>query len=154
MKTDISMSIFGANTPAIGEFFTIPVLKNYNEIISILGECDEIDSYSSQITGVAVADVKNRRYKCLIFGIDPDNYFSLFDGITIQQGRFLTPGERGGMITASFAEQITKESQKKLTIGDPILLNTLGRTGFKIREVPLVGIYTYTGMQLPMNELI
>ncbi|MBN2444208.1 MAG: FtsX-like permease family protein [Spirochaetales bacterium] len=154
MKTDVSMSIFGANTPAIGEFFTIPVLKHYEAMTSILGECGEIASFTSQVTGAAVADIKNRRYNCIIFGIDPDHYFSLFDGITIQRGHFLKPGEEGGMITASFAEQITKETKKKLSIGDPILLTTMGRSGFKIREVPLAGIYTYSDMKLPVNEFI
>ncbi len=98
-SSDTSMSLFGANTPAINEFYSIPVLKGYAEIRKLLDAEDGVEAVTPQISGPVALDVGGRRYPSIAFGIEAETYFSVFPGITLHAGKFLRPGERGAMIT-------------------------------------------------------
>ncbi len=142
-QTDVSMSVYGANTPAIGELFSIPVIKQQEEITAHLAATPGVQAYTPLVSGVAAMDIAGRRYEAPLFGIFPEEYFAMFDALRIHTGRRLRPGERGAMLTAQKVACIERESGTEVAIGDEILLSTFGRQGFRIRPVPLVGIYTY-----------
>jgi putative ABC transport system permease protein len=72
----------------------------------------------------------------------------------LEEGRLINPGEYGAMITAERAEQIKDQSGIYPEIGTPLLLTSGGDLGFKIREVPLLGIYRYKNPGPLMNEII
>jgi len=152
--SETSISLFGSNTPAIGEFISIPVLEHYNEIILILEQDERIELLSSQVSGIAVLDIYGRRYNVPLFGIDADSYFPLFNEIEIEEGSMLVPGQRGAMISKNRALQIEKETGRKPVPGTPLLFSTLGQSGFKIRELILSGIYTYKNSTPVMDEII
>ncbi|MBN1523004.1 MAG: FtsX-like permease family protein [Spirochaetales bacterium] len=153
-KTDVSMSLFGANTPAIGEFFSIPVLNDVDTINALAADFEEVETITRQISGPAVLDIGTQRFGVPVFGIDPDTYFPCFPGIQLDAGRFLQSGEMGAMLTKGRAEQVKKDTGVPVSVGDSILLSTAGTTGFKIREVPVVGIFSYSNaVQIP-DEIV
>ena len=152
-SSDTSMSLFGANTPAIDDFFSIPVLKGYPEIERLIGEMNEVESYTPQVSGPVIADAQGYRFGTIAFGIDAATYFEVFSGITLDRGSFLQPGELGAMISSERARTIAAAIGRPMEPGDPLLLTTAGETGFKIREVPLVGIYRYTNAGQVPNEI-
>jgi putative ABC transport system permease protein len=90
----------------------------------------------------------------LLCGVEAASYFVLFPGIVVEEGRLLRAGEYGAMITRERAERIEKQSGQRPAIGTPMLLTTAGRLGFKIREVPLVGIFSYRNPGQLMNEIV
>jgi ABC-type lipoprotein release transport system permease subunit len=153
-KTDVTMNLFGANTPIIEDFFSIPVLSSYNDIIQKLKDFPEIQAYTNQVSVQCYMDVFNLRSGVLLCGVDAATYFDLFPGIKLLEGRFLNAGEYGAMITRGRADEIEKSSGKKLEIGTPLLFTSAGELGFKIRELPLVGIFSYTAKGRFMNEII
>lgn len=153
-KSDISFGIFGANTPAIGEYYSIPVIKQYNTIMKIIKSSNIASSSVSQVSGVALMDMYGRRYKVPLFGIEGKNYFNFFKGIDIIQGEMITEGVEGVMMTESRITQIEKETGQKIVPGDPVLLTMFGNTGFKIREVPLKGIYRYKSSSTVTDKII
>jgi len=151
---DLTMNLFSANAPVISSYFNIPVLPAYDSIMKILAEEPEIKEITSQVSGKAYLDLLNVREPVLLCGIDAKTYFSLFPGITLEEGQFLRPGEFGAMITEERAQRIEKFSGKRPHIGAPLLLTSGGAMGFKIREVPLVGIYKYKNPGQFMNEIV
>ncbi|MCK5198409.1 MAG: ABC transporter permease, partial [Spirochaetales bacterium] len=153
-RSETSISLFGSNTPAIGEFISIPVLEHYDEIISILEQDKRVELLSSQVSGIAVLDIYGRRYNVPLFGIDAGSYFPLFNEIEIVEGSMLIPGQRGAMISKNRALRIEEETGKKPVPGTPLLFSTLGRSGFKIRELLLAAIYTYSKSTPVMDEII
>jgi ABC-type antimicrobial peptide transport system permease subunit len=153
-KTDVTMNLFGANTPIIEDFFSIPVLGSYNDIIQKLKDFPEIQAYTNQVSVQCYMDVFNLRSGVLLCGVDAATYFDIFPGIKLVEGRFLNAGEYGAMITRERADEIEKSSGKKLEIGTPLLFTSAGELGFKIREVPLTGIFSYTAKGRFMNEII
>jgi len=154
VKSDISFSLFGANTPAVGEYFPIPVLKNINQIKEILELSPSVKSFTSQVSGVALMDISGKRYKVPLFGVDGSDYIEFFKGIEIVAGDVFDIGTEGLMMTESRVERIALETGNKPRIGDPVLLTMAGNNGFKIREVPLVGIYRYESSSAGLDDLL
>jgi len=151
---DITMNLFGANTPIIDSYFTIPVLPAHDAVMEMVAAEAGIAGITSQVSGKAYLDMLDVREPVLLCGIDADTYFSLFPGIILEEGRFLRAGEYGAMITMERALRIEKQSGRRPVIGTPMLLTSGGTLGFKIREVPLVGIYSYQNPGQFMNEIV
>ena len=153
-KSDINMNLFGANTPVIDSFFVIPVFPAYDSVMQIVRAQKGVNGITSQVSGRAYLDFFGVREPVLLCGVDADTYFSMFPGIVLEEGRFLHNDEYGAMITLERAQRIKEQSGQYPRIGDNLLLTSGGNVGFKIREVPLVGIYSYQNPGLFMNEII
>jgi ABC-type lipoprotein release transport system permease subunit len=150
----VTMNLFGANTPVIDDYFTIPVLPAYDAVMDAAREEPGIAGITSQVSCNAYLDAAGVREPALLAGVDASGYFSLFEGIRLEEGRFLLPGEYGGMITAERADRIARKTGVRPAPGTPLLFTSAGKTGFKIREVPLTGIFSYRNPGQFMNEVI
>jgi len=153
-KADVTMNLFGANTPIIDTFFTIPALPAYDSVMDIVRAQEGIAGFTSQVSGKAYLDLLEVREPVLLCGIDAESYFPLFSGIILEEGRFLASGEYGAMITVERAKRIEAQSGIYPQIGTPLLFTSGGAVGFKIREVPLVGIFSYANPGQFMNEIV
>jgi ABC-type lipoprotein release transport system permease subunit len=151
---DITMNLFGANIPIIDEFSSLPSLSAYDSIMELLANLPEIQGMSSQISSKAYLDILGLREPVLLAGIDGDSYFPLFPGISLEEGRFLKSGEFGAMITKARADRIETRTGTRPAIGTPLFFTSAGGIGFKIREVPLVGIYSYENPGQFMDEIV
>jgi ABC-type antimicrobial peptide transport system permease subunit len=153
-KGDVTMNLFGANTPVIDNFFSIPVFPAYDTVMEIVRAESGIAAITSQVSGRAYLDFLGYREPALLCGVDAQTYFSMFPGIVLEQGRHLQSGELGAMITAERAQRIARLTGTYPRIGDPLLFTSGGSFGFKIREVPLVGIFSYQNPGMFMNEIV
>ena len=156
-KTEMSMNLFGANSPMIEDYVTIPTLPAFDHIIKIIDAEKDIEKYTLQVSGscaVQMPEISDKNHTALICGVDPDSYFNCFPGIIVEEGGILKAGEYGGMITAERADMMEKDTGIRPRPGTPLLLSSAGTLGFKIREVPLVGIYRYENPGQFMNEII
>jgi putative ABC transport system permease protein len=152
--SDITMNLFSVNAPVIRDFFNLPVLPAFNLVMKTIAAEPRIEKITNQVSGKAFLDLMNVREPVLLCGIDAESYFSLFPSIILKEGRFLGAGEYGAMITEERAQRIEMYSGQRPQIGAPLLLTSGGAMGFKIREVPLVGIYKYKNPGQFMNEII
>jgi hypothetical protein len=150
----VTMNLFGANTPVIDEFFVIPEFPAFDLIRDIVLDEPALAGVTSQVSTKAFLDMSGLRSAALICGADPGTYFDVFPGLILEAGRFLKPGEYGAMITAERAKAIAGYSGVYPEIGAPLLLTAAGARGFKIREVPLRGIYHYVNPGPLMNEIV
>jgi ABC-type antimicrobial peptide transport system permease subunit len=150
----VTMNMFGANTPIIDEYFKIPELPAYELIKEIAGSENGIVCLTSQVSTKAYLDLLGVRGPVLLCGVDAGTYFTAFPGIELVEGRFLKDGEYGAMITLDRAESLEKQGAGFPLIGTPLLFTAAGEAGFKIREVPLVGIYRYRNPGQLMNEIV
>ncbi|MDR0637951.1 MAG: FtsX-like permease family protein [Spirochaetaceae bacterium] len=153
-KGEVTMNLFGANTPIIDNYFTVPVLSAHSALVEYLQAFPEVSHVVSQVSGSAALEVLGTKEAALLCGVDGDAYFDAFPGIALLEGRFLRSGEFGAMVTAEKAQAIEKRAGQKLRIGEPLLFTNAGETGFKIREAPLVGIYRYTNPTAYLNEVV
>lgn len=136
-KIEHSLSLFGANTPIIGDFITIPSLTAPQEILQQLEGIEEISGYSPLLSVQGLMEAGGKKRPAVFFGIDPQRYFQLFPGIELEAGRFLRPGEEGLMLPHNLSESLDIEP------GELLKLYTTGRGSFRIRELPVLGTYRY-----------
>jgi hypothetical protein len=150
----VTMNLFGANTPVIDEFFTIPELPAFDLARDIALTEPGVMGVTSQVSTRAVLDIFGSRQAVLVCGADPGTYFDLFPGLVLEAGRFLEPGEYGALITEERARQIQESTGTYPEPGSSLVLTAAGTIGFKIREIPLVGTYRYKNAGPLMNEII
>jgi putative ABC transport system permease protein len=153
-KGEVTMNLFGANTPVIEDYFSVPVLASHSAIRALLDGRSEIEGYSSQVSGAALLEIAGIREAAPLCGIDGGSYFGIFPGISLVDGRFLQSGEFGAMISEEKAASIASRTGQKPQVGDVLTLTAAGDSGFKIREAPLVGIFRYKNPVAYMNEVV
>ena len=156
-KSNMSMNLFGANSPVIDDYVAIPALPAYDFIMELLAREKGIEQYTAQVSGrtaLQMPEISGSNQGVLICGVDPESYFKCFPGIVIEEGRAIQSGEYGAMITSERADRVEKETGIRPHIGTPVLLSSAGTVGFRIREVPLVGIYRYKNPGQFMNEIV
>ncbi|MFW5849619.1 MAG: ABC transporter permease [Spirochaetota bacterium] len=142
-SSEVSMSIFGANTPAIGEYVPIPTIPRREEIADSLAGLSETHAVAPILSGAAVMDAAGVRLTVPFFGVEPESYFRVVRGLEIVAGRAIAPGERGAMITAEQAARMRAESDTGPAVSDELLFTTGSGQRFRIQGVPLVGIFRY-----------
>jgi len=152
--TDVTMNLFGANIPVIESYFDIPSLPAYDTVMKLVSGETGISGITSQVSGRAYMNLLDVREPVLLCGVDVETYFHLFPGIVLEEGRFLQAGEYGALITSERAQRIENRSGQRPVIGMPLLFTSGGVMGFKIREVPLVGIFSYRNPGEFMNEIV
>jgi ABC-type lipoprotein release transport system permease subunit len=150
----VTMNLFGANTPVVDEYFVIPEFSAFDRILDIARAEPGVSRVTSQISTKAFIETYGHRSAALICGADPGTYFEVFPGLILEAGRFLNPGEYGAMITGERAQRIREQTGTYPEIGTPLLLTAGGALGFKIREVPLLGIFRYLNPGPLMNEIV
>ena len=151
---DISMNLFGANAPIINTYTTLPLFPAYDTVMKIVIKENGIAGITSQVSGRAAMRIRRKETSVLLCGVDAESYFSLLPGIMLERGRFLKPGEYGAMITMDRLNRINEESGRDIQIGSPVTFTNGGYVGFKIREVPLVGIFSYKNPGQFMNDIV
>ena len=151
---DLSMNLFGVNAPVIDSYFTMPVFPAYDAVKTLVSQENGIAGMSSQVSGRSLMKVLDVSEPVLLCGVDPETYFSIFPGIILEEGNLLRPGEYGAMITKERAQRIEQKTGHYPEIGTPVLLTSASDIGFKIREVPLAGIFSYRNPGQFMNEIV
>ena len=153
-KSQVTMNLFGANAAVIEDYFNIPIFPSSNEVLEILRNEKNIAGFTPLVTGSAYMDLLDIRHPVLLCGIDPVTYFDLFPGIILLDGNFLIPEVSGAMITEDLAKDIQNQTGRYPEIGMPFMFTSGGDAGFRIREVPLTGIFRYTNPGQFMKDIV
>ncbi|MDC7223920.1 MAG: ABC transporter permease [Spirochaetales bacterium] len=134
------MSLFGAAVPSIGEFFSLPSLKNKAELEELVAQTTFLASSTPLVSGNALMDAQSYSRGISFFGIDRDSYFALFPDTDFPEGPVDFSGT-GVLVPESLADEWEKETGTPLKKGDFVKFTTAGDIGFTIRLVEVKGIY-------------
>ena len=131
-----------------GSYASNPVLRNFQELSEYLAAQDAIESFTPLLTGSGDISNDNKTLENTLLWAAPfQTYRELFaqSSFKILEGRDLVDGERGIVLAQNVLNDILKEEDVELKVGEIIKLNNSNDfTGLKIREVPIVGIGEYT----------
>jgi len=151
--SNTAISIFGEGGDQNGE---IPVIPDYEKVQNHLASLSNVKAFSSMSAAyglltldaaeeiqdvVGSEEEQNGPPITIVFGVEGDRYFSMFPSIELEEGTFITPGEPGIMVTRGQIEKLEKRFNKKIHVGDKVLVTGFGTQSFKIRELPIRGIY-------------
>jgi ABC-type lipoprotein release transport system permease subunit len=151
---DVTMSLFGANAPHLEDLFVMEILPAYNNIAGIINEFSEIESWTPQVSTGARMNVLSKKHTVFLTGVEAKTYFKMLPGIVLTKGAFLIKDEYGVMINSKLAARIEEESGHTLETGMPVTFTTAGKAGFKIREIPLSGIFSYENTNNLLDKLV
>jgi ABC-type lipoprotein release transport system permease subunit len=154
---DMSMNLFGANSPVVDAYAAIPVLPAHSHIAEIADAEEGVERRVSLVSSRALLEIpglSGGREPALLCGVEPESYFDCFPGVELVEGRFLKSGEYGAMITVERADRLERETGGRPVPGTPVLLTAGGNAGVKIREAPLVGIFRYRNPGQFMSEIV
>jgi putative ABC transport system permease protein len=146
LPKDVQGGVFGASQgdgsnsgPPI-----LPMMKDYAAAAEIVKKQPGIENTTSQISSYVLFNFQDDGFTFgLTFGIEPESYFQAFDNVVLVEGRKLNPGETGIMLHEKVRDAFKKDPGVTVKVGDTVQLNNFGESGFKIREVPVVGIFKF-----------
>ncbi|QEN05413.1 FtsX-like permease family protein [Thiospirochaeta perfilievii] len=139
-----------------------PTIPRYSEVYEYLSSLDDVTAVNSETAGLGTmikfSESMDEGAFSMFWGIDPDSYIKMFpNNIEILEGEFLKSNEQGVMLNEKVINDIKKELDRDVKVGDMITLQSFAG-GMKIHEVPLKGIYRYkngsaTVMQMNLIDI-
>ncbi|MDY4465909.1 MAG: FtsX-like permease family protein [Candidatus Treponema excrementipullorum] len=135
--SDVPLSLFGDETPVTGELTEIERLSPYEDILQVLSENPAIKKFTPQITGISLLEFGDYREPMSIFGVNADAYLDIMSGVTVEEGKPYKMGDKGIMISRQQQELLGA------AVGDTIQFTIVDGVSFRIRAVPVTGIYSY-----------
>jgi putative ABC transport system permease protein len=152
-KNKASVSLFGV--ASVGGRENTQNLPYFDKVMAKLASMPGVTGVTGQVTGVAMVTLKDAPASAaadaegdgqsfaLLFGMDPATYYKLFTNAKPIEGRLLKPGEEGIVISKATVDRFKKGLGVAPKVGDVLLLTGMGKSGFKIRSVPIVGVVEY-----------
>ncbi|MFP4363034.1 MAG: ABC transporter permease [Spirochaetia bacterium] len=142
-NTDGNASIFGLQVNTGNE--ELRTIPNYSEVWEHATSQSQVVDHTAQVTSYGIANYDEEQVTFFqLFGIEPGTYWDMFGNIEVIDGRMLEPGEEGIMIQEHALEDFEEYAEVTITPGDEIQLQAAGMAGFRIRNVPVVGIFEFT----------
>lgn len=160
-----SVSAFGYESGGMqgpGSSQENPTIPQYGKVYEYLNTLEDVVAVNSETAGLGTlikfSEGMDEGAFSMFWGIDPDTYINMFpDNIDIIEGEFLKSNEQGVMLNEKVINDIKKELDREVKVGDIITLQSFG-SGMKIHEVQLKGIYKYkngnaTVMQMSLIDV-
>ena len=142
-KTKDNVSLFG-NVSLIDEsVLETKELSFYSEITNYLGSLSSISDFIPQVSSFSLLEIENKKSKAAVFGVEADKYTQLMNSIEIVDGSIYNKGEKGILVSEAWAENFKKETKKAISIGTEVQLVYSDGNTFRIRSLPVSGIYRY-----------
>ncbi len=146
LPKDIQGGVFGASQGDSSQSGPpiLPMMKDYDKAAALVKAQPEVGAWTSQISSYVLVNFQDDGLSfALTFGVEPENYFQTFDNVIVTEGRKLNAGETGIMLHERVRDAFKKDPGVTVKLGDTIQLNNFGESGFKIREVPVVGFFKF-----------
>lgn len=156
-QIDFDYSLFGTWND-MGNL-SVPVLPDMVNTRSYLEEQPGVRAVTPVSSSFMMVNTGESNPDFWIMGmaVDPASYRDFFnteDTLILHEGRFLEPGEEGIVLSRYTADYLKDYKGLDLHPGDKILLNGFSSKGFRIREIPIRGIYEYRYVKGDMYPML
>jgi len=136
--------IFGGQQEDLNGPPILPTMPDFQKVYDLVAAQPEVEKITSQLSSYALFNLGDDISFGLLFGIEPDSYWKTFDAVKMIDGRKIRSGETGVvMLHEKIVKMIADDTDVHLKVGDVFQLNNFGETGFKVREVKVVGIFRF-----------
>ncbi len=147
------VSLFGVTSP--GGMAQTPIIPDYEKVMAIVKSTPHLAKTSSLATGFAMvtreesslpkdaskSETQPQDRFLFLFGVDAASYWDLFDAVDIVAGEKLKQGQEGLMISEAQLGKLSAWLGRPLGVGNTLLIQGFSSIGFRLRELPIVGIF-------------
>lgn len=142
-KTTTNVNLFG-NISLIDESVSETIeLSFYTEITNYLNSLSYVADFIPQVSSFSLLEIQDKKSKAAVFGVEADKYTQMMPSIQIVDGAIYQKGEKGILVSEAWAENFKKETKKNIEIGTEVQLVFSDGNTFRIRSLPVSGIYRY-----------
>lgn len=141
----LGAGVFGAQSDDVYGAPVVPLIDEFERVETVVASLPGVKAHTRQLSGYALfsSDTEGVFDFSLFFGVEPESYFSVMSGAELVEGRRLEPGERGLMLSYNQWLKFKEQRDREIRPGDLLQLTNFGTGGFKIQEVPVVGIFRF-----------
>lgn len=121
-------------------------IAGFEALADAVEKRSDVNMATPVITGTATAQIGSEGDGFVqYYAVDPEDYLSFFpESLEILEGRFLAADESGIVLSEASRDMLKKSAGREVSIGDSIVIASQNDvSGYKIREVPIVGICRY-----------
>ena len=153
-----AVSLFGVTS--VGGLAATPTIPDFEKTIALIKASPLVGKATGMATSYGVVtkgeelvshdedesggnDMASRLL--FMFGIDPTNYWTVFDSIDITSGKAIEPGQTGLVLNESQLEKLSKWEGRTLAVGDKLVVQGFSSAGMKIRELTILATYRQKG---------
>ncbi len=155
-RSNMSQSLFGDDTPILGEFSVIPSLIPFQELSDYVSSMEEIEAVLPQLSGyAAIKGGGSDRAWLNFFGVEAEDYVPCMSGIHVTAGGTYGKGQAGLMLSRGAVESLKNalELTEDPEIGEKFQVLTSNGATINVRLVTLTGIYEYSVENSTMNKI-
>ncbi|MDD3980848.1 MAG: FtsX-like permease family protein [Spirochaetales bacterium] len=165
LSEDGDVSLFGVSS--VGGLAATPTIPEFEAVLAQVKASPQVESVTSLATGFGIAmrdessiaattqtedeseeemssETAMARF-LFFFGIDPQNYWDVFDSTEITAGEALKSGQTGLVINESQLAKLSDWMKHDIKVGDSLVVQGFSSGGMKLREIPIVGTYKQKG---------
>lgn len=150
-KTSAPLSLFGDETPVLGEMTDIATLIPYADLKDFLSDKTknpEISKIVPQVTGLAAMEINDEKNLAYLFGVPSASYLDAMTSIEIVDGKSFGNDERGVMLSENTAKKYNAK------VSDVVQFIVTDGVTFRIRAAEVTGIYKYPVENDTLNKIV
>ncbi|MBP5463710.1 MAG: FtsX-like permease family protein, partial [Treponema sp.] len=155
-RSNMSLSLFGDDTPIMGEFSSIPSLIPYRDVSEYVSAMDDVEAVLPQVSGyAAIKGGDHSRSWLNFFGVEAEDYVPRMNGIRVTAGGVYRKGEAGLMLSRGAVNALKRsfDMTEDPAIGEKFQVLTSNGATINVRLVTLTGIYEYVVDNATMNKI-
>jgi len=157
-KSDKPVSLLFGSMMSMTSNAKTPLIPDYPAVLDYVSKRPEVAEAAGQVSGMAMFSILEAADSvegegegeaqamggAVLVGMDPGQYWKLFDNIEVVDGRRLAEGDSGIMLSKDVVDRIKKLGGRDLEAGESIILQGFSTGGFRMRKVEIIGLYTDT----------
>lgn len=144
-----SFTIFGSEALLVSEYQVPPTIINAPDVLNALREDERISaaaglvSSRARLEGVDPEGGSKGASNQVLFGVDFQEFFSMFPEFGLVAGEIPQPGEAAVLLQEHRYEDLNRELGQDSVLGEQVLVTTATEGSFTIRELRIAGVYRY-----------
>ena len=158
---DVSLSLFGDDTPITGKLTAVPEIVPYQDVYDLVRGTDGIGAMIPQVTGyssVQYQSITGRTHhsEFFFFGVEAEDYLNTMHGIHLIEGNAFERGKKGIMLSRAALKAMEEESEMPVDVhvGSNLTVYFTDGVSLTIRSVPLTAIYEYEVENSSLDQIV
>jgi hypothetical protein len=141
--SDDSFTLFGSELPLLGEFFKMPLILDYDEVLRIVRRTLPDAALEPVVVGAAKVSLGGFSSAAPIFAVDIRGYLAFFPSLKVVRGRPPEPGVPALFLNEKMYAKAIQDLGRVPALGEKFLLASAQDNSFALREAPLAGVFSY-----------
>lgn len=153
-KTKDNISLFGNVSVIDNSVIPTQELSSLHDIYDYISSLKEVDKFTFQLSSFSLLEVEGRKFTSALFGIRSDEYLEMMNSIQITDGEVFHTDEKGCLVSQNWADDFYHENHFRIKVGDEVQLIYSDGNTFRIRAVPVKGIYSYPAENSVLDKIV